>query len=79
MLTARMKHGTFIIGLDSESSRKLGAGEPIIIDLRRIGGTDHIALIYGNTNEDLKREIEKATGAPLAHSEVKPVGGGFNG
>ncbi len=78
MLTARMKHGTFIIGLDSVSSRKLAAGEPIIIDLRRIGGTDHIALIYGNTNEDLKKEIEKATSAPLSHSEVKPVGGGFS-
>lgn len=65
MIRARLNSGQFIVGIDAENVRRLKAGEPINLDLRPLGGTDHVYLMYGETLEAIKRELEEAQGHPL--------------
>lgn len=65
MLRARLSNGTFLFGLDAENVRRLQAGEPIMVDLRSLGGTDKFALMFGETLADIAAELERLTGQPL--------------
>jgi hypothetical protein len=65
MIRARLNNGHFVMGIDAENVRRLKDGKPILIDLKAMGGTDVVVLMYGNTMSDIVRELEKANGAPL--------------
>lgn len=65
MLRAKTSDGKYIMGLDAENIRRLKAGQPILIDLRIMEGTDVVTLMYGETLEDLTRDLEKLNGGPL--------------
>lgn len=65
MLRARLSNGVFILGIDAENLRRLKAGQPILVSLAELGGTDDVCIVYGDTIDDIKRELEKAAGHPL--------------
>jgi sugar-specific transcriptional regulator TrmB len=65
MLRARTGNGVFILGLDAENIRRLMAGEPILVSLAEMGGTDDVMIMAGETLEDIKRELITATGSEL--------------
>lgn len=62
MLRARTTNGVFILGLDAENIRRLQAGQPIMISLAEMGGTDDVVIMASNTLEDIKHELEQAQG-----------------
>jgi hypothetical protein len=65
MLRARLSNGLFILGMDAENVRRLKMGEPIVISLAELGGTDDICIMYGETLDDIKKELEANLDAPL--------------
>ena len=65
MLRARLSNGLFILGLDAENVRRLKAGKPILVALAEMGGTDDVAIMYGDTLADIQRELEQSQGSPL--------------
>ena len=65
MLRARLSNGLFIFGLDAENILRLTSGQPIMVSLAELGGTDDFAIMYGETLENIKRELEAAQGSPL--------------
>jgi hypothetical protein len=70
MLKARTNSGTFILGLDAENIARLKEGKPILVSLAEIGGTDDVLIMYGDTIDAIKQELEKATGSPLPPASV---------
>jgi hypothetical protein len=72
MLRARMSNGVFILGLDAENLKRLKAGKPILVSLAQIGGKDDVLIMYGDTIQDIKKELESASGEKLPEpSEIK--------
>ncbi len=69
MLRARLSSGEFILGLDAENIRRLQAGQPIVVSLAELGGTDDVIIMAGNTLADIQRELETASG----HKMPKPI------
>lgn len=65
MLRARASNGTFILGLDAENIKRLMAGQPILVSLAEMGGTDDVLIMAGQILQDIARELEEASGAPL--------------
>ena len=65
MLRARFSTGVFLLGLDAENVRRLKTGEPILICLAELGGTDDVVIVYGETLADIQKELEAAQGSPL--------------
>jgi len=65
MLRARLSSGMFILGLDAENIRRLTNGQPIVVSLAELGGSDDVAIMYGETLDDIKRDLEAAQGSPL--------------
>jgi hypothetical protein len=65
MMRIRLSSGAFIIGLDAEDIRRLTNKEPIFIDLEKIGGTDKVLIMAGETLNDVAKEIEKKIGVTL--------------
>lgn len=65
MLKARLSNGAFVLGIDAENVRRLKKGQPIRVDLGELGGTDQVFIMYGETLQDIQREIEAAAGSPL--------------
>jgi len=60
-----------ILGIDAENVRRLKAGQPILKALSQFGGTDDVLIIYGDTIDDVKAQLEKAMG-PLPEAETLP-------
>lgn len=65
MLKARLSNGVFILGLDAENIKRLQAGRPIMLSLSALGGTDDIAIMYGETLADIQAELEQVSGEDL--------------
>lgn len=65
MLRARLSNGAFVLGIDAENVRRLKKGQPIRVNLAELGGTDQVFIMYGETFEDIQRELEAASGSPL--------------
>jgi hypothetical protein len=65
MLRARASNGVFILGIDAENVRRLKAGKPILISLAELGGKDDVMIMYGETLDAIKEELERASGSPL--------------
>lgn len=65
MLRARLSSGTFILGIDAENIERLKAGQPIVVSLAELGGTDDVVIMYGETLEAIAKELEKASGQKL--------------
>lgn len=72
MLRARASNGMFILGIDAENVRRLKSGKPILVSLAQLGGTDDVMIMYGETLDDIRLELEAASGAPLpAETELR--------
>ena len=65
MLKARLSNGLFILGIDAENVKRLQGGKPIMVSLAALGGTDDIVIMYGNTLDDIKTELESSSGETL--------------
>ena len=72
MLIAHRVDGLMILGLDAENVRRLKDGQPILKALSQFGGTDDILILYGETIDDIKRQLESAMG-PLPQAEQLPA------
>ena len=73
MLIAHRVDGLMILGIDAENVRRLKAGQPILKALSQFGGHDDILIIYGDTLDDVQRELEKTMGPmPQPHDLPKP-------
>lgn len=62
MLCARTTEGLFILGLDAENVRRLQLGQPIMANLSKLGGTDDILIMVGETLEDIQETLETGFG-----------------
>lgn len=65
MLKARLSNGVFILGLDAENIKRLKEGKPVMVSLAALGGTDDVAIMYGETLADIQAELESASGETL--------------
>lgn len=65
MLRARASNGTFILGIDAENVKRLKEGRPILVSLAELGGSDDVLIVYGETLQDIARELEEASGSKL--------------
>lgn len=72
MLKAVLSNGTFILGLEAKNVDKLKEGKTIQVDLSAIGGRDTIIIMYGETIDDIKAELQANTGAPLPEAKTDP-------
>lgn len=70
MLRARMNDGVFILGIDAENVNRLKNGQPILVCLAELGGTDDVLIIYGETLKDIQNELEAATGQPFPEPQT---------
>ena len=71
MLIARTSNGVMILGIDAENVKRLKAGRPILKSLAQFGGKDDVLIVYGDTLDDVQRELEKAIG-PLPQAQSHP-------
>lgn len=60
-----MVNGMMVLGLVAENVDRLRAGQPIFKDLSNLGGHDRILIMYGDTLDDITRELETVTGQKL--------------
>ena len=65
MIRARLSNGDFLFGIDAENVRRLQQGMPLVVDLKELGGSDRFMVMYGETLQDIKSELEAATGQTL--------------
>ena len=65
MLMARMNNGVFVLGLDAENIKRLKEGKPILVSLAKLGGTDDIMIMAGESLDDIKNEVGNITGSEL--------------
>jgi S-ribosylhomocysteine lyase LuxS involved in autoinducer biosynthesis len=67
MIKAKTNTGDLLYGIDAENVRRLIAGKPIVIDMADMGGRKgtYTIIMYGETLDDIKKEIEAATGLPF--------------
>ena len=72
MLRMRLSNGDFMFGIDAENVRRLKDGKPIVIDLKPMGGTDKLYIMYGETMEEIACEIERGIGHPLPPAQPWP-------
>jgi hypothetical protein len=78
MIRARTSNGVFILGLDAENIRRLQAGQPILVSLAELGGTDDVLIMAGETQADIQAELEKASGHELPKTTPYPEKTGRN-
>lgn len=71
MLIAHRADGLMILGIDAENVRRLKAGQPILKSLSQFGGKDDVLIVYGETTDDIKAQLEKVMG-PLPEPEKLP-------
>jgi hypothetical protein len=71
MIVARLTSGVFILGIDAENVKRLKEGKPILKSLAQFGGKDDVCIVYGETLEDIQREMERAFGE-LPEAQVNP-------
>lgn len=65
MIRARASNGTFILGICAENVKRLKEGKPILVSLAELGGTDDVLIVYGDTPQDILRELREASGSEL--------------
>lgn len=71
MLIARATNGMMILGLDAENVKRLKEGKPILKSLAQFGGKDDILIVYGDTLDDVQRQLEKEFG-PMPAAQAHP-------
>lgn len=72
MLIARLSNGVMVLGIDAENVKRLKEGKPILKALSQFGGKDDVLIIYGDTLDDVQRELETAQGSPLPAAQPHP-------
>lgn len=75
MIRARLSDGTFLLGIDAENVRRLKDGKPIYVNLRQLGGSDQVLIMYGDDQQAILQELEKANGGALPPAQPLPPGG----
>lgn len=68
---AHASNGMMILGIDAENVKRLKEGKPILKSLAQFGGTDDILIIYGETLDDVQRQLESVMG-PLPAAQSNP-------
>lgn len=65
------EHPVVIMGITEENIRRLKAGNPILKQFKDMGSIlpGKISVIYGHTEDDLKRTLSEATNGKLAEYE----------
>lgn len=66
MIKARLSNGTIVLGLSARNLERLKGGEPILFDGRRFGFAGNVAILYGETEEAIAKDL-------LAHSGGLPA------
>jgi hypothetical protein len=69
MIRARLGNGVFILGLDAENVHRLKRGQPILVSLAELGGTDDVVIMYGERLTDIERDLEAVFG-PLPQAQT---------
>lgn len=72
MLIARLSNGVMVLGIDAENVKRLKEGKPILKALSQFGGKDDILIIYGDTLDDVQRELAEASDGPLPPAQTHP-------
>lgn len=72
MIKCRMSDGTFIFGVDRENMRRLRDKKPLMINLKPLGGTDNVIIMYGTTYADIIHDLEQTFG-PLPQAQIDPT------
>lgn len=62
MIQARLTDGSFLIGIDAENVRRIQADKPLVINLRAIGGSDLVIVMYGETMQAIVDSLENTLG-----------------
>jgi hypothetical protein len=73
MLKAKTNNGIFILGLEAENIKRLKQGKPILVSLAELGGTDDVMIMYGETVQDIAKELEDASGSKLPKPHTKVI------
>jgi hypothetical protein len=60
-----MSNGTFILGMDSMNLERLKRGQPIVVDLSELGGSDTVLIMFGLTQHDILESLKEANGGTL--------------
>ena len=71
MIHARLTNGDFIFGMDAENIRRLTSGQPVMIELSRLGAEGRIIITYAETLEEITRQLEAKFG-PLPSAQALP-------
>lgn len=72
MIQARLTDGSFLFCFDAENVRRLKDHKPLHIDLTRLGGTDKLVIVYGDTQKDILDALEQLQGGPLPPAQPTP-------
>jgi hypothetical protein len=72
MIQVRLSNGDFLFGIDAENVKRLQAGDPMVFDMTKLGGTDKLLIMYGDTMADIVKELEDAMG-PLPPAQPMPA------
>lgn len=73
MIVAQLSDGRYVIGVDAENVRRLTAGQPMVIDLSKLGGTDSMCVIYGPTLDDVRQQLARVYGDADPIPAAKPM------
>lgn len=70
MIRAKLNSGLIILGIDAENVRRLKRGLPIVVDLTDLGGEGEVMIVYGETLEDIRNDLERAMGVPFPEPQT---------
>ncbi len=70
MIKARLSDGTLILGLSAENLKRLQQGKPILFDGHQLGYPGKIAIVYGETEDAIAKDLLRETGSPSSDGDV---------
>lgn len=62
MIYAQLSDGDWLLGIDAENVRRMKAGRPLRIELKRFGGTNNVIIMYGETLSEIHAELVRVFG-----------------
>jgi hypothetical protein len=71
-LTDKAGQPVFILGLSDKNLQKLRAGEPILVNLTALGGSDQVLLYAGQTEKSMIQDLQNAGLLPATAAPDTP-------